>query len=777
MEQWSEIVGERQIVVVANRLPVDRVIGAGGDSSWRTSPGGLVSAMEPVVRELGCVWVGWAGSIDEELEPFETQGMRLIPVPLSEEEFEEYYEGFSNGTLWPLYHDVIAEPRYHREWWDAYCRVNERFAAAVAREAAPGAIVWVHDYQLQLVPRLLRELRPDLTIAFFLHIPFPARRFFAQLPWRREVVEGLLGADVVGFQRQQDASGFRSAAERYAGALPHGNLLHLLADDGEAPRPVLAQEFPIAIDATSFAELARDPKIRARAQQIRADLGDPQTVFLGVDRLDYTKGIRHRLKAFSELLLDAEISTGEAVLVQVASPSRERVKAYRTLRDEVETTVGRINGEYGSIGRTPVVYLHQSYSREEMAALYLAADVMVVTALRDGMNLVAKEYVACREDELGVLLLSEFTGAADELRSALLVNPHDIEGMKAAMLRAMLMPEREQQRRMRSLRESVRSNDVHHWAGNFLRAARAAAEQRRGSEASIEGTDDAHTAPILLGSQLGEHLQRLATAAELIIACDFDGTLAPIVSRPEQARMLGRAQRALDTLQRAPGVRVVVLTGRSLESLYATGVDAAGWTVSGSHGAELLLPPDPAESWGFESTAQDADRIASAGIEPLHTDERERLNALVRRFERLFSREPGVRIEVKPFGLAVHTRQVREEEHSEELLDAASRIGEQAGFHVRAGKRVRECSLRLSDKGSALRSLRTRVPGAPVLFLGDDVTDEDVFRTLEVDDLGIKVGLGATSADERVPDPEAAAAVLAKLAELRTGIVIGTEEG
>ncbi len=770
MAEWSEIVGEREIVVVANRLPLDRVTAPDGTLSWRPSPGGLVSAMEPVVRELGCVWVGWAGGVGEELAPFEAHGMRLIPVPLDEAEFEGYYEGFSNGTLWPLYHDVIATPGYHREWWETYRGVNRRFAEAAAREAPHGAIVWVHDYQLQLVPQMLRELRPDLTIAFFLHIPFPARRFFAQLPWRREIVEGLLGADVIGFQREQDALGFRSAAERYAEAPSHGNMLRLPADDDGAPgRTVLAQEFPISIDAAAFAELAAEPGIRERARQIRAELGDPDTVLLGVDRLDYTKGIRHRLKAFAELLDEDEIAANGAVLVQVASPSRERVEAYRTLRDEVETTVGRINGEHGSIGRTPVVYLHQSYSREEMAALYLAADVLVITALRDGMNLVAKEYVACRSDELGVLVLSEFTGAADELRSALLVNPHDIEGVKAALLRAMLMPEREQQRRMRALRETVCAGDVHHWAGNFLRAARTAAEQRLAAEGAHGTPGDAPTGPILLGTRIGGQLQRLATSAELIVACDFDGTLAPIVPRPEQARILDRAQRALQVLHRAPGVRVIVLSGRSLDSLHATGLDTSGWVVSGSHGAELLLPDGAAIAGAAGSEALDG------VLSPITEDERTRLDALHRRLARLFAREPGVRIETKPFGIAVHTRQVRDEERSDELLEAAARTGEQAGFEVREGKRVRESSLRQSDKGSTLRAIRDQLPGAPVLFLGDDVTDEDVFRSLEVDDLGIKVGHGSTAATERVPDPEAAAAVLARLAELRTGVVIGTD--
>jgi trehalose 6-phosphate synthase/phosphatase len=763
MPELAGVVGEREIVVVANRLPVDRVSGAGASEGWTTSPGGLVSAMEPVVEQLGCLWVGWSGGADEDLEPFEWGRMRLHPVPLSSEEVEGYYEGFSNGTLWPLYHDVIASPQYHREWWECYESVNRRFAEVVAETAPVGAVVWVHDYQLQLVPSMLRALRPDLTIAFFLHIPFPARRFFAQLPWRREIVEGLLGANVVGFQRQQDAEGFRFAAERYGDALAHGNVLMVPASTG-GPRHVLAQEFPISIDADAYAELAGQPEVRRRAREIREELGNPKTVLLGVDRLDYTKGIRHRLKAFAELLGEGDIAAGEAVLVQVASPSRERVEAYRLLRDEVETTVGRINGEHGSIGYMPVVYLHQGFDRAEMAALYLAADVLVVTALRDGMNLVAKEYVACRSDELGVLVLSEFTGAADELRRALLVNPHDIDGMKAAFLRAMHMPEKEQQRRMSALRAAVQSNDVGHWAQNFLRAAGSVADQSAGSGSAGGSGQAPNTGPILLGSRIEGHLRRLATAPELIVACDFDGTLAPIVDRPDDARILERSHRALTALQHSPGTQVVILTGRSLKGLRIAGVDEPSWVISGSHGAEFAGPP---------ALVGEAEGAAA----PLSAEESIMLAALQRRLARVFGREPGVHLETKPYGVAVHTRLVRDPERSDDLLDAASRLGAQAGFSVREGKRVRELSARRCDKGTALRSIRAKLPTAPVLFLGDDVTDEDVFADLEIDDLGIKVGPGDSAASERIADPEAAAAVLARLAELRTGIVIGSESG
>jgi trehalose 6-phosphate synthase len=454
-------------VVVSNRLPVDRVVAPDGTVGWKQSPGGLVTALEPVMRGNDGAWVGWPGQADVEVEPFTSDGMRLVPVALSADEVENYYEGFSNDTLWPLYHDVIAQPSYHRVWWDSYVVVNQRFADAAARVAQQGGTVWVQDYQLQLVPKMLREQRPDLTIGFFNHIPFPPYGIFAQLPWRTQILEGLLGADVIGFQRGADAGNFSRAVRRLLGHPTRGLLIDVPDDGG---RTVVAKAFPISIDSAGYEKLAASPEIRARAKQIREDLGNPKTIMLGVDRLDYTKGIGHRLKAFGELLADERVSVEDATLVQVASPSRERVETYRLLRDEIELTVGRINGEYSTISHTAISYLHHGYPRDEMVALYLAADVMLVTALRDGMNLVAKEYVASRIDNGGVLILSEFAGAADELKQALLVNPHDIDGLKSRMVEAVEMTPRERGKRMRALRRKVLENDVARWSSAFLTA-------------------------------------------------------------------------------------------------------------------------------------------------------------------------------------------------------------------------------------------------------------------------------------------------------------------
>ncbi|MFJ2620901.1 trehalose-6-phosphate synthase [Glutamicibacter sp. NPDC087344] len=454
-------------VVVANRLPVDRITNPDGTQGFRRSPGGLVTALEPVMAASDGAWVGWHGGIDEELDSFENDGINLVPVPLSEDDLELYYEGFSNSTLWPLYHDVIVPPSYHRTWWDRYKKINQRFADAVLRIAAPNATVWVHDYQLQLVPRLLRLARPDLKIGFFLHIPFPAASLFAQMPWRKQILQGLAGADLVGFQRETDATNFLRCLRRFTDYQTKGREATPSAGN-DLQNKCRADAHPISIDYAQIQRLSRDPQIIARAAQMRQELGNPKTVMLGVDRLDYTKGIRHRLKAYGELLEDKQLTAGDVCLIQVASPSRENVGTYIELRDQVELMVGQITGQFDTISHTTLRYLHHSYPLKEMIALYLAADVLLVTALRDGMNLVAKEYVAAHQDGRGVLVLSEFTGAADQLTQSVLVNPHDIDGMKVKIMEAVNMDEAEQARRMRRMNHHLEEFDVAGWSERFL---------------------------------------------------------------------------------------------------------------------------------------------------------------------------------------------------------------------------------------------------------------------------------------------------------------------
>lgn len=452
-----------QLVVVANRLPVRYDEDAG---RWETSPGGLVSALAPVLEQRRGTWIGWPGIADQEVAPFTVDGIDQVPVHVTSDEVTHYYEGFCNGTIWPLYHDAIRPVEIHRHWWRPYQEVNRRFAEAVARTAAEGASVWVQDYQLQLVPEMLHLARPDLRIGFFLHIPFPPVEIFGRLPWRQEVVRGLLGADVVSFHTRQSMTNFARAARSYGDASGPAEALSF------AEHTTRAEVLPISIDFDEFEAVAGTQATRDAVAELRAELGDPQHVLLGVDRLDYTKGIDLRLRAFESLLDSRPDLHGKMVLIQVAVPSREAVGEYQVIRRLVEENVGRINGEFGRSDWTPVRYYYRSLDRPELVAHYAAADVLLVTPLRDGMNLVAKEYVACRTDDTGVLVLSEFAGAAEQLDRAVIVNPYDVDGLARAFGEAIEMSLDEQRSRMRWLRAHVRRWNVHTWAANGLAGIR-----------------------------------------------------------------------------------------------------------------------------------------------------------------------------------------------------------------------------------------------------------------------------------------------------------------
>lgn len=445
-------------MVVANRLPL-----AWDGEDWSISPGGLVRALRPVLQNAEGAWVGWAGIPDFAPEPFDHDGISQKPVPLSEEEVDSFYFGFCNATLWPLYHDAIVAPEFDRRHWGSYVDVNQKYAEAAAEVADVGDIVWVQDYQLQLVPSMLRSMVPDATVGFYLHIPFPPIEVFARLPWRRQIVEGLLGSDVIAFQTRQSAVNFSRAARRLAGAEAVGK-----RDLRWRGRLVHLQPAPIAIDTAEFERLASSVGVQQRAAEIRSELGDPEHVILGMDRLDYTKGIDLRLEAFETLLGSSPRERHQYAFVQVAVPSREQVPAYQQLRVDIEQIVGRINGTYGEPGWVPVSYLYRTLPLEEVIAYYVAADVMLVTPLRDGMNLVAKEYVASRTAGDGVLVLSEFAGAAEQLRAALIVNPYDVDAVVETLSYATTMPVDEQQQRMRKLRNVVRKADVFDWARDCL---------------------------------------------------------------------------------------------------------------------------------------------------------------------------------------------------------------------------------------------------------------------------------------------------------------------
>lgn len=489
-------------VVVANRLPVDRTTNPKtGDVTWTPSPGGLVTALRPVLQANDGAWIGWPGTTDpvalKDMPSAEDTGLHTVPVNLDAEDFEEFYEGFSNATLWPLYHDLIVPPRYERDWWERYQTVNQRFADTAAEVAADGATVWVQDYQLHLVPGMLRAQRADVCVGFFLHIPFPNAELFRQLPWREDTLRGTLGADVIGFHTQDSARNFLDtlralgyevdthddddAAEFINGArMPEDGVIvgrvHVrdaeLAgeDEGEdsKERTVRVGVFPISIDSAQVQQQATSAESLAATAQLRARLGAPKLLLTGVDRMDYTKGILHRLLAVEQLLDDGRLDPEDVVMVQVATPSRERLKEYRKTREAVERVVSRINGNYGQLGRPLVHYIHHGLPFEEIVALYAATDIMLVTAIKDGMNLVAKEFVASHSDGSGALVLSEFTGAATQLTQAYMCNPHDGESVCEAILQAAQDDPAAQRERMLQMWDHVKVHDVDRWASSFL---------------------------------------------------------------------------------------------------------------------------------------------------------------------------------------------------------------------------------------------------------------------------------------------------------------------
>lgn len=476
------------MVVVANRLPIEGQVTDSG-IAWVRAPGGLVTALDSALSGQSCLWIGWSGRPCDTVAdtpdtseapdlPSIVHGCALLEVPLTSDEVASHYEGFCNATLWPLYHDSVASPVYSRTTYQTYETVNRRFSDVVASEAPRGATVWVHDYQLQLLPQMLRKLRPDIRIGFFLHIPFPPPELFRRLPWRTELLHGLLGADLIGFQTPDSVQNFLASvtALTHATAVEQGVLVASTADKAE--RIVTVDAFPISIDSPHIHQQALDPEALGMAARVRADLGAPRTLLLGVDRLDYTKGIEVRLQAMVELLEEGALDPFETVFLQIASPSRQNVEQYQRIREQVEAAIGRAVGDLSRLGTSPIQYLYQSMPSDDLVSFYMAADVMLVTPLRDGMNLVAKEYVAARVHDDGALVLSEFAGAAQELTDAWLINPYDTEGMKKMILRAVRASKTEKSRRMGNLRKVVMQHDVQRWSRQFLSALEAAGERQ-----------------------------------------------------------------------------------------------------------------------------------------------------------------------------------------------------------------------------------------------------------------------------------------------------------
>lgn len=715
-----------RLLIASNRLPVTVHV-EHGDAIVARSTGGLAAALAAPHARPGSSWIGWPGDLSR-LAPAQRgsvlaklEALRTVPVELPPAEAHRFYDGFSNGVLWPLFHYLLDKVNLDaRADWDAYRAVNERFAEAIAREARPGDQVWIHDYQLALVPAMLRRRLPDATVGFFLHIPFPASDVFRILPWREQILRGLLGSDLISFHTANYRQNFVSSAARVLGVEPDTDALLF---DG---RRIALGVHPVGVDTERYAKLAVDPRVQAEAARIRGDARGRKIV-LGIDRLDYTKGIPRRLLSIERFLEREPALRSEVRFIQLAVPTRDKVEAYATFRSTVNEMIGRINGHYGSVGAVPIHFLHRSLSEEQVVALYLSADVMLVTPLRDGMNLVAKEYVAARGDEGGALVLSEFAGAAAEMSEALLVNPYDIDSVAGAVKRALAMPRAEQQSRMSALRRRVADGDVGSWAETFL------VDLDRARAAASEGVGTSSPAP--LPDDVAAAAQR---AKEATLILDYDGSLVPLAATPDLAAPDAELLELLTALAARPGLRVHLASGRSR-------ADLDRWL-----GA---LPLGLFAEHGFWS------RPAGGAWTPIDTGATEWKARARQVLREASARTAGSFVEEKTSSLAWHYRLADPElsrARVAELREALAVLVQSGGLELLAGSKVLELRPRGVHKGRVVPEiLAAATSDGPIVAIGDDRTDEDLFAALSPSALTIHVGVGQSRARYSLPHPAA----------------------
>jgi trehalose 6-phosphate synthase/phosphatase len=703
----------KPIVVVSNRLPFTFQRTAKG-LERRPSSGGLVSALDPVLRRRGGTWIGWPGlelrpgeRVDSQRRPY-----RVAAVPLSEAEATRHYGGFSNRTLWPLFHSLPVLSRFDRRDWETYQEVNARFAR-IASEHADGAdLVWMHDYHLMRAPEQLRLMRPDVRSAFFLHIPFPSWDVFRVCPWERELLRGLLGSDLIGFHVEGYANNFLDCVERSLGA--RVDRTRMMVEHGD--RIVKVGYFPIGIEFAVYEKEAMEAP--------EHDHGPRERLVLGVDRLDYTKGIPERISAFERLLELYPEHREKVVFLQLTVPSRSQVAEYRELKREVDELVGRVNGRFATARWSPIRYLYRSLPRKRLCGLYRDADVALITPIRDGMNLVAKEYVTCQVRDPGVLILSRLAGAAETMREALQVNPFDVDGTARAIHRALSMDEEERASRIASLRRRERRDDVEAWVNGFLGAA---------AEHPLS------LAP-LTDAEIESWLTRFIRSYPLCIFLDYDGTLTPLAEHPSKARLSQGMREAVQSVAERDDTTVAIVSGRSLEDVRRT-VGDGRLIFAGNHGLEIEGP-----GLGL-FRHEDLDHYA------------ERSDELAAELGRLES--GGAWTEHKGPTLTFHFRRVPEEKR-DELAEAARQLITSHGYQARDAHMAVEARPPIGwDKGRAvLHVLRARwgpdwSEKVRVIYVGDDQTDEDAFRFL--------AGLASTFRVGSAETPTAAARRLANV--------------
>jgi trehalose 6-phosphate synthase/phosphatase len=716
------------MILASNRLPVTFTTTPEGPALTLSS-GGLASALREYHEGGNGSWVGWLGdtsSLEETAvkQLFEqAKKKRLEPVELTAEEVSLFYDGYSNGVLWPLFHYLLDKVQLDAsDEWRAYITVNEHFADAIAAAVKGSETVWIHDYQLTLVPSMLRRRAGSARIGFFLHIPWPSADVFRILPSRAEILAGLLGADLIGFQTDNDRQNFVHAATEVLG-LDYGQ--HALRWED---REVQLAVYPIGIDVATFTR--ESPEIEQMTAQIRAETRGKK-ILLGVDRLDYTKGIERRMLAVDRLLEREPALREQLHFIQLAVPSREKIDAYAELRSRVNELVSRINSSHGSPTSSPVQFLYRSIPIDELIALYRAADVMLVTPLRDGMNLVCKEYVAARVDERGCLVLSEFAGAAAELATAITVNPYDILGVAAAIERAMFMSEEEQLLRMHELRSLVVGAPVQAWAADFLR--------------DLEAVTPNSPARATAASELESAVQQLVAAKHRTLLLDYDGTLAPIAELPSLAAPSQQLLSLLRRLADAPGTAVHIVTGRSQESIEP-------WL----GGLPLWLHVEH----GLRTRGPDGTWLPSLRDRP------EVIEAAARIMHKHTQRLRGAFVESKAASVAFHYRRANPFAAFGALGSLRQELQQALGPDVQLldGHKVLELRQSGVSKNVAVNIALEHAPqDSVILAAGDDRTDEDMFNALPKGALSIRVGTGASAASLRVESPRALLSLLSRL--------------
>ncbi|OGQ78877.1 MAG: bifunctional alpha,alpha-trehalose-phosphate synthase (UDP-forming)/trehalose-phosphatase [Deltaproteobacteria bacterium RIFCSPLOWO2_12_FULL_60_19] len=735
---------ERRLVIVSNRLPFNVTVSE-GRLRFHESAGGLVTGLSAYIesrRRAGRlsdnhVWVGWPGSsvegqLQEELRSEALLRFQSYPVFLSAEEMDQFYLGFCNATIWPLFHYFPSYTVYQPRFWDQYKRVNEVFCESLMNVVRPDDLVWIHDYHLMLLPRMLKKKAPDLPVGFFLHIPFPSFEVFRLLPgtWRREILEGLLGADLIGLHTYEYAQHFFQSALRILGF--ENQMGRILTPEGI----VKVDTFPMGIDFDKFANAIGRADVQGEIQHSRHRLSHVK-IILSVDRLDYSKGILNRLEGF-ELFLEANPRYhGVVVLAMVVVPSRIGVHHYDQMKKQIEELVGKINGRFGRIDWTPVVYQYRNVPFEALAALYSASDICLVTPLRDGMNLVAKEYVATRTDGTGVLILSEMTGAAKELGEAIIVNPNNRQAIADALSEALEMPANEQKRRNRMMQARLRRYDVMRWAGDFVSALVSVQEVRDKVRAKL--------LPYAARSDLIEHYRQ---SRRRVLFLDYDGTLTPLARHPALVKPNETQMDLLCSLTADPRNTVVIISGRDRSTLDKWFGDLSVGLVA-EHGAWLKGVGKP---WRLSKSMTS-----------------EWKGQLLPILESYADRLPGAFVEEKEHSVAWHYRSADPDQAAllaAEMTDHLANLTAKADLQVSQGNRVVEIRHAGVNKGTAARDWIANADFDFVLAIGDDLTDEELFRVLPESAMSIRVGLVSTHARYNLRVPAEVLELLNALAQL-----------